>query len=121
MLINLELNAKATLGPPPTQPHTQSPDVQSKRTLYNSQSQIYQLLISNFIAGPIRSGYFGWAQWHAELNDKIYIFQGYPIPFTLRNTGLDYFKHIEDAYEHALMEGEAMRLSDGPLQMIKLV
>jgi hypothetical protein len=58
---------------------------------------------------------------NSELNDKICNFQGYPIPFVILPTALGDFELIGDAYVHGLMEGEAMRLSDGPLEMIRLV
>jgi len=107
------------------QTHTQWLAVQSKRGLYDSQSQTFQISMGNFMQGrqscSTLSGYFGWASLNSELNDKICIFQGYPIPFVIRPTALGDFELIGDAYVHGFMEGEAMRLSDGPLEMIRLV
>jgi len=81
--------------------------------------------MGNFMQGrqssSTLSGYFGWAPLNSELNDKICIFQSYPIQFMIRPAALGDFELIGDAYVHGLMEGEAMRLSDGPLEMIKLV
>lgn len=129
--INFELNVAAMSESSELLSHTQSAAVQeewqSKRKIFDSDSAIYQTSMGNFIqerqSCSTESGHFGWAPLHARIGDKICIFLGYPIPFVLRPVEGEQsgdFELIGEAYLHGLMDGEAIKLSDAPLEMIKL-
>jgi hypothetical protein len=124
-LVDLELRVEAESSLPQVQTDMQISAVQEKRSLYYSQSYKYVVLLGNFASGrqscSTELGYFGWAPFNAKPYDKVCIFQGYPIPFILRPVDSGGFKVLGDAYLHGLMEGEAIGLSDAPLNWIHKV
>jgi hypothetical protein len=98
----------------------------SRREEYLAHSQLFQNSMGNYMSGrqtcATRSGYVGCSPLHARLGDRICIFQGYPIPFAIRPAGQDgCFELIGEVYLHGLMNGEAIRSTDAPLEMIKLI
>jgi hypothetical protein len=99
-----------------------------RRALYNDQSQVYQISMTNFMRGrqfcSSKSGYIGWAPSNAQLGDKVCFFQGYPIPFVLRPTNDKHsvdFQLIGEAYIHGMMNGETADLNDASPEIIRLV
>jgi hypothetical protein len=53
-------------------------------------------------------GYIGWMPASAEIGDFIMIFQGCPIPMTIRDVGRGYHRIVGPAYVDGIMEGQFM-------------